>query len=613
MRKIVRIAGLVTLLLLSQRAKAQVQVGDDLKMNLNGVVSGGYTGGYGDEAPSNHGFTFGGSGTLSGSYYSPNLLNFTVTPYYNQSRANSNYQSLTDSTGLDTSLNLFSGSHYPGYVSYQYTHNGTGTYGILAGPNFTTVGNSQAFGVGWSALVPGLPTLSVSYTHGAGNGTVYGTDQTASSNTNTFSVRSTYRLAGWNLSAYYNYMKLDSQIPIFLTGQEGNNINHSNNNTIGASGSRSLPWNGALTLNFAHSSFSGDYSSSVADQKGSTNFSTNIESAVVTFHPTQKLTIFGDQNYTDNLNGYLYQSLINGGNVPIFETNTSSNSITLSSGVNYSFTPSLFGQAQITYFDQSYLGQSYNGSYFSGTVGYRKRFLNTFSFSGTVFDSTNKFVNNALGFSLDVNAFRRYGWWLFTGNLSYAQNVQTQLVTVQNSYYSYNANVHRRMRRDRQWTASYSGNHSALTWQPGTLSYSNNVSTSLALGYFALQGSYTTAHGESLLTSTGIQPIPPTPGLPPDAVIVYNGTSYGGGITLTPIPRLVIAGTYTHAISDTLGSTIPSHNHTEIVFSQLQYRLRQLNVLAGFTKFTQGISAAGTPTGSEYSYYIGVSRWINFF
>jgi hypothetical protein len=609
----VRCLGLVTVLLLSRGARAQVTVGDNLSMNLNAAIIGGYTGNSGDNISSNHGFTLGGSGTLSGSYYNPNFLNFTVTPFYNQSRANSSYQSLTDSTGIDGLVNLFNGSHYPGYVSYQYTRNSTGTYGVIGGPNFTTVGNSQAFGIGWSALIPDLPTLSVSYSQGSGNGNVYGTNDEATSSTKTFQVHSTYRLAGWNLGAFYAHLNFHSQTPQFLLGEFGNNVSNSSDNLVGVNASHSLPWAGSVAINFSHSNFSGDYFTSTNQTSGNTTFSTNLESAVVTFHPDRKLTLFADENYTDNLNGYLYQNLINGGNVPLIQTNSSSNSISLNAGATYNFTRDLYGQAQVTYFDQSYLGQSYSGSYLSGTLGYRKRLLDTFTFSATVFDSTNKFVNNALGFSVDANAFRQYGWWLFTGNLSYAQNVQTQLVTIQDSYYSYSVNVHRRFTRDRQWTAAYGGNHSGLSYQPGSVSYSNNFSTSLALGILAMQGSYTTAHGQSLLTSTGIQPIPPTPGLPQEGLIVYNGKSYGGGITLTPIPRLSINGTYTHAMSDTLGSTIPSHNHTEIIFSQLQYRLRQLNVLAGFTKFTQGISAAGTPPGSEYSYFIGVSRWINFF
>ena len=81
-----------------------MQVGDDVRMNLNGILTAGYTGNYGDEIPSNHGLEFGGNGTLNGSYYNPNFLNFTITPFYNQSRANSSFQSLTDSSGVNAQL-----------------------------------------------------------------------------------------------------------------------------------------------------------------------------------------------------------------------------------------------------------------------------------------------------------------------------------------------------------------------------------------------------------------------------------------------------------------------------------------------------------------------------
>ena len=43
------------LLGLTITARAQVQVGDDLKMNLDGIISGGYTANYGNTAISDHG------------------------------------------------------------------------------------------------------------------------------------------------------------------------------------------------------------------------------------------------------------------------------------------------------------------------------------------------------------------------------------------------------------------------------------------------------------------------------------------------------------------------------------------------------------------------------
>src|SRR5437667_2642310 len=72
----------------------QVQVGDNLALNLNGNLSADYTGSYGNQISSAHSFGFGGTAGLTGSYYSPNFLSFDVNPFFNQSRANSNFGSL---------------------------------------------------------------------------------------------------------------------------------------------------------------------------------------------------------------------------------------------------------------------------------------------------------------------------------------------------------------------------------------------------------------------------------------------------------------------------------------------------------------------------------------
>src|SRR3974377_888935 len=100
-KKIAALAGLLYFVLpITPRANAQVTIGNDLKMNMGGVLNAGYSGVYGDEIPSSHGLNFGGSAQLNGSYYNPNFLNFSVTPYYNQSRNDSGFQSLTDATGV---------------------------------------------------------------------------------------------------------------------------------------------------------------------------------------------------------------------------------------------------------------------------------------------------------------------------------------------------------------------------------------------------------------------------------------------------------------------------------------------------------------------------------
>ncbi len=615
MKQSIRCAACLLLLTVVQGTRAQVQVGNDLKMNLNGVLTGGYNAEYGTNIPPSHGLDFGGNANLTGFYYNPNFLNFSVQPYYGQSRADSNVQSLTDSSGVIASANLFTGTRFPAYVSYDYNRNSTGNLGLVGAPNFTTVGNSQGFGVGWSALISDWPTFSVSYAHGSGSGTIFGTDEESSSTTDSLNLRSSYRLANWQLNAQYQFLGINSSLPFFLGGEQGSNIYSTKGNNISAGANHSLPWHGAIGITFSHQNYWGDYGTTFAQQgNSSTNFNTNIESVNVSFTPTPRLGLFANESYSDNLNGYIYQSVINnGGGVPLIQTNSQSNSVLMSGGASYKLTSNLYSQAQITYYHQTYFGQTFNGSFVSGTLAYGKRILNTFTVSASVIESSNRFASSSLGFIGNLNAYRHLGAWGLSGNFSYAQNVQTYLVSYTQSYYNYSGNLHRNLGKGLQWTLAANGSHTGFSQYKGTVNSSEGASTTLALRRFALNANYVQAKGQSLLTSTGIAPIPPTPGLPPDGVIVYNGKSYGGGITLTPIPRLSITGNYSHAMSDTLSDTAFSKNKTDIFYSQLQYRLRKISIVAGYTKFTQGISASGTPPGSEYSYYAGVSRWFNFF
>ena len=613
MRRGLTISFVLLSLALPLRSYAQLQVGNDLKMNMNGLIEGGYTGAYGDDIPSNHALNLGGSAQLAGSYYNPNFLNFSATPYYNQSRADSNFQSLTDASGFDGTANFFSGSRFPGFANYHFSRNSTGTFGLAGTPNFTTIGTSNGFGIGWSALLPDWPTFSISYSQGDGNGTLYGTNEVSDSSTKTFNVRSSYQWAGWRLNANYNHLSISSTVPLFLSGEQGDDFYHSSGNSIGFNGMHQLPWHGSVSLGFSRSSYSGDSGATIDTLTGLSSYTTDQQTALFSFHPTLKLSLFSNESYTDNLNGFLYQNIINsGGGIPIVQENSHSGSLTMNTGANYNFTKNLFGAAQITYFDQTYFGRNYQGSYFSGTVGYGKRILDTFTVSASVIESSNKFADNSLGFIGNLNAFHHLGLWEVSGNFSYAQNVQTLLVTYTASYYNYSANLHRRMGRGTQWTGAFNGTHSGYSQQAGTINHSEGYSTSLALRRFALTGNYTKSSGQSILTSTGIQPIT-TPGLPPLGIIVYSGESYGAGISATPLPRLTITGTYAHAVSDTLNAAVSSNNRTEIFYSQLQYRLRQISLLAGYTKFSQGISAAGVGPGNQYSYFVGVTRSFNFF
>ena len=613
MRVAIRIFGMASLGLallgMAQPAAAQLGVGENTKLNAGALFTFGYSGDYGDEIPSDHGLTFGFDGKVSGSYYNPNFLSFTATPYYNQSRTDSDNQSLTGASGVDATANLFTGSHFPGSVSYHYDANSTGTFGLSGQPNFTTHGTAQGFGINWSELVPGMPTLSVGYSQGSGDSTIYGTSQEANSTTHLFNVHSNYQLAGFRLSGFYDHNNLNATYPQFLAS-EGEASQESTTHDFGFGAQHLLPMHGTFYASYNRASANNDFVSNQGQNGNAFSYTEDTENSGASFRPFTKLTLNVSQNYTSNLTGYLAQNLGNGGiEPPGLNLGTGSFSSTIGGGATYQFTRFLSTQAQATYYDQRYFGNDYTGEYLSGTVNYGKRILNLFTFSASVIDSSNGQGNNAVGFIGNANFYHRFGSWQTLGEFSYAQNVQTLLVTYTTSYYQYSANLHRRMPGGFTWTAAFNGNHSGLTNYQGTNTHSEGYSTSLASRRFTVNGLYSQSSGVSLLGAGGLVTPTPTPGL--SDFIFYGGSTYGGGLSVTPVRRLSIAGSFSRSISNTMAAT-ESHNNTEIFNAQMQYHLRRIGLQAGYTRFTQGISAIGAPANAT-SYFVGMTRWFDFF
>jgi hypothetical protein len=592
-----------------QNQAPELSIGENTKLSAGGLFTFGYTGDYGDVVSSQHGLTFGVDGRLAGYYYNPNFISFTATPYYNQSRDNSSYQSLTGATGVSATVDLFKGSHFPGSVSYRYDRNSSGNFGLAGQPNFTTIGKGQGFGINWSALVPNLPTLTVGYTQGDGSGTIYGTSEETNSSTRLFNVRSGYQIAGFRLNAFYDRTSLNSKFPEFLAGQS-ESVQDSTGDDVGFGAQHALPLHGQFFANYNRSSADTNYFSDAGLSTNRSSYTDDIVNTGVSFHPTQKLSLNVTENYTSNLNGYLSQSLgVNGIAEPGLSLGSGAHSSTVGGGATYQFTNDLSATTQATYYDQQYFGKDYTGTYISGTVNYGKRLLDMFTFSASVIDSNNGQGTNALGFVGNVNFFHNIKRFQISGVFTYAQNVQSLLVTYTTSYYSYSANVHRRLPAGLQWTAAFNGSHSGLTNYQGTSSRGEGYSTSLGSRKLSVTGLYTQSTGISLLGAGGFVPITGTPGV--TDFITFGGSSYGGGISVTPVRRLVISGSFNRAISNTIGQTM-SHNNTEIFNAQMQYHLRRIGLQAGYTRFTQGISAVGAPANTT-SYFVGISRWFDFF
>ena len=118
-----------------------------------------------------------------------------------------------------------------------------------------------------------------------------------------------------------------------------------------------------------------------------------------------------------------------------------------------------------------------------------------FTFSAGIVDSSTGLGTNNVGFVGTMNYYRKFGQWETSGTFSYAQNVQSVLITDTTSYYNYSANLHRSFSSRVQWTVAVNGNHTGLSSQKNSDSHSESYTTSLSLRHFSLTAQYLSRSG----------------------------------------------------------------------------------------------------------------------
>jgi hypothetical protein len=592
-------------------SSAQVQFGD-LRMSMNGTIAPGYSATSGNQPGSaSHSWTFGGASTLMGSYHSPNFFSFNAGLYLNQSRANSDFQSISNASGVDLSTTIFGGSEFPGNVGYSLAYNSDGNYGVPGLANYVTHGNSDTFSVGWSENIPDEPTFSAAFQMGAGQYTVYGANEDGSTAFHSLNLHSSYRLAGFGMGAYYSDGGGHSLIPEVITG-ESSLTTTSGDDSYGFDVNHRLPWAGSIAGGFNRSSFNTGFEG--------TNSSGTIDllTAQANVHPFETVTFSASGTYSDNLSGQLVQQILTaGGVVPGVNLSQTSNSLDLLGVATYS--PSTAIQTSFTTErrTQSYFGQNYGVTSYGVNAVYSHQWRRLGSFNSAmsaIDNSDDQTGDNTLGFSLTENYSGEFKDWKLNANVSYAQNVQTLLITYMNSFYNYAANAHRRWGR-LAVSAGASAGRTALTDQAGT--ENDSQSYNATMGYtrwITATGTYARAHGQALATGAGLIPVPiPSPVLPSSLLELYGGNSYGGGLSSSPINKLVISASYAKSLSNTEGGGITSQNENEQYNSLLQYQVRKLTFTSGYARLEQGFSQAGIPPQIIVSYYAGISRWFKFF
>jgi len=597
------------LCLLAWPVTAQVKVGE-FSSHLSGTIAPGYSADFGNMTSSDHSWALGGDATLSGFFYNPNFLSYNAAVYVNQSRANSDYQSISDATGINVTATLFGGSRFPGAINYSKAFNSEGNYAVPGAANYVTHGNSDTFGVNWSENLPNVPSFSAGFQLGGSQYSVYGTDDTGNSNFHSLNLQSAYSLAGFNMGTYFADGGGHSLVPEVVTGQQETETT-SQSSGYGFSIAHQLPLNGSATAAINRSSWGTDY------QGTNSTGTIDLINALASVHPFTRLSFSASANYSDNLAGQLIQSVIAaGGAVSGLNSDQGSDSLDLEATASYVPAKNLRTSAYVERRSQSFQGASYGEDTIGATGAYsRKLFAGSLNATGTLTENTSdQSQENIMGFSTSENYSNEIRGWKVNGSFNYSQNVETLLVTYMNSSFSYSGNAQRRW-DNFNVSVSAGSSRTGLTQQAGTASSSQNYSLSTSLRtWVSATGSYSKSSGQAIATGAGLVTVPvPSPVIPSSEISLYGGDSYSVGLSSTPIRRLVLAASYAKSNSNTTTDGAASTNLTDQYNLLVQYRFRKLYCNTGFARLGQGFSGSGIPSESISSFYIGVSRWFNFF
>jgi hypothetical protein len=594
---------LLIVLFASTLAGAQAQFGE-FSLTGAGSLAAGYTASTDDQA-SQHGLALGGESTISGSYYSPNFANFSIAPFYNESRANSSVSSVTDSTGFNSSLNLFGGSRFPLSISYGRTTDSQNNFNLGAG-EFATHGTGDNLALQSDLNFEHLPPLRLMYNQGGTNSDVYGTDQQLDTHYRALLLNTSYQFAGFRLSGGYQVRWTSEVLPDIFTDQS--NGFDSVSKTYQASISHVLPWRGSSSINYSHDDYDGDYST------GHNAGSFQSVSANVNVQPTDKLRFNSYANFVDNLAGVLEQTIAGVNGVALFQSpGTRTDALTVNNSVVYTLTDHIglsggYSYAQQFLLDVPYRGQSVDGEvhYWRDVWGGR---LNTdFGVTETV-DGVKE-----TGFRGTGGWGRQFGAWSVNTGFQYNRSQQTAILGYTTSGYSSSLSGSRKVGRF-QWSASTSQAKSTFDQQGGGDSTSQNFSSSLSGKFGSLGGGYTRATGFSILTSTGLVASPLPPGvLPAIDSISFNGDSYSASAAFIPYSRLSLSATYSWAQNKNAveGSSSDQSSNSSAMFNfRLQWSYHKLWFNAGYTKFQQDFSTSTTGAAAFSTYYFGIQRWFN--
>jgi hypothetical protein len=150
----------------------------------------------------------------------------------------------------------------------------------------------------------------------------------------------------------------------------------------------------------------------------------------------------------------------------------------------------------------------------------------------------------------------------------------------------------------------------------GSSSSSERWTGGLTFNTYNVNGFYSKSDGTALFTPTGLVAIPsnlPPTLFGPNELIVFGSNAWGingGGVFMR---RLTFSVGYADSNGSTVDPAIRTYTSTQLYNGIMQYRMRKIYLNAGVTRLRQSVGTAGTAPVTVMSYYVGFSRWFNFF
>ncbi|MDR3765305.1 MAG: hypothetical protein P4M01_14550 [Acidobacteriota bacterium] len=577
-------------------------------MSLSGLAAFGYDGSYSDVSSSSHSMNVSGRGTLSGNYHSTNFARFNITPFYNQSRANSNSQSLSNASGVLGSVNLFSAGYFPVSVNIQRTYNSTSRYDAPGSADYTTHGDQDAWGVSWAMRVPKLPQTTFNYSQGSSENSLYGSSGESHSHFRNFSLSSSYRWEGFDIRGLYSNSGNDNtgNASALGTTTSGESSGHA----YGLSLAHNIPLRGVVSASAMRNvNNSGDSS-----DRYQSSYDTLNGSVIVS--PIRNLTLNADMYYTSNVTGSVQQEILNNGGTLSGNDRSGSHGTELSFYTGYMVMPlhlSIMFSADIR--DQSLNAKDYRSANYQGSLTYSWYLLGGY-FNATTSNfetSTNNGAESTFGSNDTVSYSRFIHGWGTSGSFSFRENTQSALVTDTTNGVSYTGSVFRKLPHHLHISTGYSGSRSGLTHDADSESHSNSVFSTLGNRYGSITANFSNSRGYVYSTSSGLVSASDVGTLVDSSLTRYDGDSWGASVGTGPLPGLVASLTFSRALSSTSTSSSISNNSNMQVTAYVQYQFRRMYLNGGYTRLYQATTATSAQPSTTSSFYIGVSRWFNFF